>query len=72
MTFCYCSNMDGLEGHYAKSDRKTNTVWYIYMIYSIPYTLWYTYIKSKKIQQTTNITKKKQTHRYREQTSGYE
>ena len=26
----------------------------------------------KKLQQTMNITKKKQTHRYREQTSGYQ
>ena len=29
-------------------------------------------VKSKKCNKLVNITKKKQTHRYREQTSGYQ
>ena len=40
------------------SQRKTNTVCY------------HLYVDSKK-EKLVNITKKKQTHRYREQTSGY-
>ena len=30
------------------------------------------YVESKKYNKLVNITKKKQTHRYREQTSGYQ
>ena len=30
------------------------------------------YVESKKYSKLVNITKKKQTHRYREQTSGYQ
>ena len=40
--------------------RKTNTVWY------------HLYAESKKYNKLVNITKKKQTHRYREQASGYQ
>ena len=61
--FAICSNMDGLGGHYAKwtkRQRKTNTVWY------------HLYVESKKYNKLVNITKKKQTHRYREQTGGYQ
>ena len=39
--------------------RNTNTVWY--------YWLW----KLKKYSKSVNVTKSKQTHRYREQTSAY-
>ena len=56
-----CSNMDGLGGHYAKwtvRQRKTNTLQY------------HLYVESKKYNKLANITKKKLTHRYREQTSG--
>ena len=42
------------------SQRKTNTVRYHF------------YVESKKYNKLVNITKKKQTHRYREQTSGYQ
>ena len=56
--------MDGLRGHYAKwnkSDRERQiTVGYLL------------YVESKKYNKLVNITKKKQTHRYREQTSGYQ
>ena len=38
--------------------KKTNTVYYLY-------------VKSKKYSTRVNVTKKKLTHRYREQTSGY-
>ena len=31
-----------------------------------------TYVESKKYNKLMNITKKKQTHRYREQTSSYQ
>ena len=61
--FAICNNMDGLGEHYAKwnkSDRKTNTIWY------------HLYVESKKYNKLVNITKKKQTHRYREQTSSYQ
>ena len=40
------------------SQTKTNTVWYRL------------YLESKKYNKLVNKTKKKQTHRYREQTSG--
>ena len=42
------------------SQRKTNTVWY------------HLYVESKKYNKLVNITKQKQTHSYREQTSGYQ
>ena len=42
------------------SQTKTNAVWY------------HLYVKSKKQNKLVNITQKKQTHRYREQTSGYQ
>ena len=42
------------------SQRKTNTVWY------------HLYVESKKYNRLVNITKKRQTHRYRAQTSGYQ
>ena len=61
--FAICNNMDGLGGHYAKwnkSDRETNTVWY------------HLHVKSKKYNKLVTITKRKQTHRYREQISGYQ
>ena len=60
--FAVCSNMDGFGGHYAKwnkSDRERQ------VLYDI------TYVKSKIYNKLVNITKKKQTHRYRKQTSGY-
>ena len=53
--------MDGFGGYYAKwnkSDRERK-------IYDI------TYVESKKDPKLVNITKKRQTHRYRKQTSGY-
>ena len=40
--------------------KKTNNVWYHF------------YGEFKKYNKLVNITKKKQTHRYREQTSGYQ
>ena len=40
--------------------RKTNTVWYIL------------YVDSKKYNKLVNKTKKKEAHRYKEQTSGYQ
>ena len=40
--------------------RKTNTVWY------------HLYMESQKYNKVMNITEKKQNHRYREQTSGYQ
>ena len=42
------------------SQRKTNTVWY------------HLYVESKKYNRLVNMTKKKQTHRCREQTCGYQ
>ena len=61
------SNMDGLGGHYAKwnmSDRYK---------YERQILLWYhLYVESKTYTKLVNITEKKQTHRYREQTSGYQ
>ena len=59
--FAMCSNMDELGGHHAKwaKTEKTNTVWY------------HLHVESKKYDKLMNITKK-QTHRYREQTSGYQ
>ena len=57
--FAICSNMDG--EHYAywnKSEKRMK--WY------------HLYVKCKKYNKLVYITKKKQTHRYREQTSGYQ
>lgn len=55
--------MDRPGGHYSKwnkSEREEkNTVSY------------HLYVKSKKYSQLVNITGKKKTHSYREQTSGY-
>ena len=58
--FAICNNMDGLRGYYAKwnRQREKNAVWY------------HLYVESKKHNKIANITKKKLTHRYREQTSG--
>ena len=42
------------------TQRKTNIVWY------------HLYVESKQYNKLVNITKKKQTPRYREQTSGYQ
>ena len=42
------------------SQRKTNTVWY------------HLYVESKKYNKLVNIIKTKQTHRYREETRGYQ
>ena len=56
--------MDGLGGHYAKrhkSDRERQ------ILYDITYML-----NPKKYNKLVNITNEKQTHRYREQTSGYQ
>ena len=36
----------------------------------IPYICYHLYVESKKYNKPVNITKQKQTHRYREQTSG--
>ena len=56
-----CSNMDGLGGHYAKWNKSDkDKLWY------------HLYRESKKYNKLVNITKKQQTHRYREQTSGYQ
>ena len=41
------------------SQRKTNTIYLLY-------------VESKQYNKPVNITKKKQTHRYREQTSAYQ
>ena len=56
------SHMDGLGGYYAKwnkSDRERQILYDIIYVWNI---------KNKLV----NITEKKQTHRYREQTSGYQ
>ena len=56
--------MDGLGGYYAnwnKSDRERQ------ILYDITY-MW----NLKKYNKLVNITKKKQTHSYGEQTSGYQ
>ena len=54
-----CDNMSGARGYYAKwnkSDReRTNAVWF------------HLYVESKRQNKWTNITKQKQSHRYREQ-----
>ena len=55
--------MDGLGGHYVKqnkADRERQILYYI------------TYVWNQNYNKLVNITKKKETHRYREQTSGYQ
>ena len=54
--------MDRLGGHYANevSQTKTNTAWY------------HLYVEAKKYNKLVNTAQKKQAHRYREQTSGYQ
>ena len=57
--YCLCHNMDGPRGYYAKwkkSDGERQT------LYIFTY-MW-------NLEKQTNITKQKQTHRYREQTGG--
>ena len=53
--------MDGLGGYNAMlseiNQRQTSTIWY------------HLYVESKKYNKLVNITKKKQTHKYREQTT---
>ena len=59
--FVIRSNMDGLGRNYAKWNKSTeenNTVWY------------HLYVKSKQYNKLMNKTGMKQTHRYREETSG--
>ena len=62
--FAICSNIDGLGGHYAKwnkSDGERQILYNITHMYNL-----------KKYNKLVNITKKKQTHRYRKQTSSYQ
>ena len=61
--FAICSNMDGLGGHYAKWSRSHRERQILYDM---------AYVELKKYDKLVNKTKKKQTHRYREQTSGYQ
>ena len=59
--FAICNSMHGPGGYYVKwneSDRERQ------ILYDI------TRVDSKKYNKLVNITKKKQTHRYREQMSG--
>ena len=58
--FAICNNMDGLEGYYAKWNKSENNI-----MHDITY-IW----KLKK--KSSKYSKKKQTHRYREQASGYQ
>ena len=54
--FAFCSNMDGLRGHYAKwnkSDKERKVIWY------------HLYIEPKKYNKLVNVTEKKKTHRSR-------
>ena len=53
--------MSGSEGIMLSeiSQRKMNTVWY------------HSYVESEKYKKLVNITKKKQTHRFTEQTTDY-
>ena len=52
-------DLEGIKVKYVRQ-RKTNTVCY------------HLYVESKKYNKLVNKTKKKQTHRYRERTSGYQ
>ena len=51
-----------MDGHYAKwiSQTKINAIWY------------HVRVEYEKCNRLVDITKKQQTHRYREQTSGYQ
>ena len=60
--FAICNNMDRLGGYYVK---------WISQIKKDKYLWHHLRVESKKYNKLVNITKKKQTHRYREQTSGY-
>ena len=53
-------DLEGIMLSEISQTRKTNAVWY------------HLYVESKKYNKIVNITKKKQTQRYREQTSGYQ
>ena len=55
--FALYTNMDGLTGHYAKWNKRQ-------ILYDI------THVESKKDNKLVNITKRKESHRYKEQTSG--
>ena len=55
-----CSNMDGPRDYHTKTDRERQ------ISYDITYTG-----NLKKYNKLANITKKQQTHRHREQTSGF-
>ena len=57
--FALYSNMDGLMGHYAKWNKRQ-------ILYDI------THVESKKYNKLVNVTKKKKSHRYKEQTSSYQ
>ena len=58
--------MDGLGGHYAKWNKSDGERW-------IPYDITYIWnLKNTTNYIFCNITKKKQIHRSREQTSGYQ
>ena len=60
--FAICCNIDGLRGHWLSeiSQRTTKSLWY------------HLHLQSKKIHQTSEYMKHKQTHRYRKQTSVYQ
>ena len=59
--FAICSNIDGLGEHNAKWNKSDkDKYWYCL------------YVESTKYNKLVNIIKKKQTHRYREQTNGYQ
>ena len=55
--------MDGHAGHYAKWNKSEGERQILYDI---------TYMWKQKQNQLVNIPKKKQTHRYREQSCGYQ
>ena len=57
-----CNNMDGPRRHYAQGNKSDRERQILYVI---------TYMQNLK-NKTNDITKQKQTHRYTEQTSGYQ
>ena len=59
--FAICSNLDALGWHHAKQSKSEKNI--------VGYHL---HVESKKYNKLVNITKKKQTHRHRGQTSGYQ
>ena len=59
--FAICSNIDGPGGHYAKWNKSEKD----------KYCMIHLHVESKKYNKLMNITKKKQTYRYVEETSGY-